>query len=134
LSSAPATTYRAEAKKNILKPHRRQQWVIPPDASAAFVADMEDVLEVVETRGGPQVDQLCEHVGQVCLGIDARQFARFNERSDTSPIFGPMIMASEECIFSIQNHRPFILPMSVRSWKSITAGIPILAARSSSGA
>jgi transposase-like protein len=29
---------------------------------------------------------------------------------------------------------PFILPMSGRSWKSITAGIPILAARSSSGA
>jgi hypothetical protein len=32
--------------KNIFKPHRKQQWVIPPDASAAFVASMEDVLEV----------------------------------------------------------------------------------------
>jgi hypothetical protein len=48
-------------------------------------------------------------------GIDAVQFAGFNKRSDTSPIFGPVIMASEECIFSIQNHHPFILPMSVRS-------------------
>ena len=32
--------------QNILKPHRKQQWVIPPDANAAFVATMEDVLEV----------------------------------------------------------------------------------------
>jgi len=25
-------------KKNVLKPHRRQQWVIPPKANSAFVA------------------------------------------------------------------------------------------------
>ncbi len=31
--------------KNVLKPHRRQQWVIPPEANAGFVAAMEDVLE-----------------------------------------------------------------------------------------
>jgi hypothetical protein len=35
---------------------------------------------------------------------------------------------------SFDDDRPFILPMSGRSWKSITAGIPILAARSSPGA
>ncbi len=40
------TIGRTLKKKNILKPHRKQQWVIPPDASAAFVATMEDVLEV----------------------------------------------------------------------------------------
>ena len=28
-------------KKNILKPHHKQQWVIPPDANAAFVATMD---------------------------------------------------------------------------------------------
>ena len=61
--------------------------------------------ELVETRGGPQVDQFCEHVGEVCLRIDAVQFTGFNERSDTGPIFGPVIVASEECIFSIQNNR-----------------------------
>jgi hypothetical protein len=33
-------------KKNTLKPHRRQQWVIPPKANSAFVAAMEDVLAV----------------------------------------------------------------------------------------
>jgi hypothetical protein len=31
--------------------------------------------ELVETRGGPQFDQLCEHVGEVSLLIDAVQFA-----------------------------------------------------------
>ena len=35
-----------DAQKNILKPHLKQQWVIAPDASGAFVAAMEDVLEV----------------------------------------------------------------------------------------
>jgi len=36
----------ADASKNELKPWLRQQWVIPPGQSAAFVAAMEDVLEV----------------------------------------------------------------------------------------
>src|SRR5271165_5143693 len=31
-----------------LKPHRKSQWVIPPDASAGFVAAMEDVLETYQ--------------------------------------------------------------------------------------
>src|SRR5271170_1828987 len=38
--------HRADAKKNALKPHLNDQWVIPPDANAAFVAAMEDVIEV----------------------------------------------------------------------------------------
>src|SRR5258708_21721 len=40
-------------QKNILKPHLKQQWVIPPDASAAFVANMEDVLEVYQRSHDP---------------------------------------------------------------------------------
>jgi len=59
LSSAPATTRSADAKKNILKPHRKQQWVIPPDASAAFVANMEDVLEVYQRPHDPQRPLVC---------------------------------------------------------------------------
>ena len=39
-------TDRTDAQKNTLKPHRRQQWVIPPKANSAFVAAMEDVLAV----------------------------------------------------------------------------------------
>jgi DDE superfamily endonuclease/Homeodomain-like domain len=46
-------------KKNSLKPHLRQQWVIPPDASAAFVADMEDVLEVYHRPHDPERPLVC---------------------------------------------------------------------------
>jgi hypothetical protein len=35
----------ADAQKNDLKPWLKQQWVIPPKANAAFVANMEDVLD-----------------------------------------------------------------------------------------
>lgn len=33
-------------KKNQLKPHLKEQWVIPPEKNSAFVAAMEDVLAV----------------------------------------------------------------------------------------
>jgi hypothetical protein len=33
-------------KKKELKPHRSRYWKIPPEGNAAFVAQMEDVLEV----------------------------------------------------------------------------------------
>lgn len=36
----------ANAEKNEIKPWLKQQWVIPPRASAGFVANMEDVLDV----------------------------------------------------------------------------------------
>jgi hypothetical protein len=36
----------AHPQKNELKPWLKQQWVIPPDGNAAFVANMEDVLDV----------------------------------------------------------------------------------------
>jgi hypothetical protein len=36
----------ADASKNDLKPWLKQQWVIPPRQSAAFVANMEGVLDV----------------------------------------------------------------------------------------
>ncbi len=41
-------------KKNILKPHRNRQWVIPPDANAGFVAAMEDVLEDLPEAARPR--------------------------------------------------------------------------------
>ena len=50
---------RADAKKNNLKPHLKQQWVIPPDANAAFVAAMEDVLDVYQRPHDPQRPLVC---------------------------------------------------------------------------
>ena len=46
-------------KKNTLKPHLQKQWVIPPDANAAFVANMEDVLEVYHRPHEPEYPVVC---------------------------------------------------------------------------
>lgn len=50
---------RANAQKNTLKPHLQKQWVIPPDANAAFVAGMEDVLEVYHRPHDPAFPVVC---------------------------------------------------------------------------
>ena len=50
---------RADIKKNILKPHLKQQWVIPPTANAAFVAAMEDVLAVYTRPRDPDRPLVC---------------------------------------------------------------------------
>ena len=46
-------------KKNILQPHRRQCWVIPPKANSAFVAAMEDVLAVYTRPHDPDYPLVC---------------------------------------------------------------------------
>jgi transposase len=45
--------------KNTLKPHRREQWVIPPKANSAFVAAMEDVLAVYTRPRDPDRPLVC---------------------------------------------------------------------------
>src|ERR1035437_8470442 len=50
---------RKDAKKNILHPHRRQSWVIPPKANSAFVAAMEDVLAVYTRPRDPDYPLVC---------------------------------------------------------------------------
>ena len=45
--------------KNALKPHLHKQWVIPPEANAAFVAAMEDVLEVYQRPRDPNRPLVC---------------------------------------------------------------------------
>ena len=42
-----------------MKPHRQQQWVIPPQADAGFVAAMEDVLEVYQRPHDPARPVVC---------------------------------------------------------------------------
>ena len=46
-------------KKNTLKPHRRQCWVIPPKANSTFVAAMEDVLAVTTRPRDPDRPLVC---------------------------------------------------------------------------
>ena len=50
---------RTNSKKNALKPHRKRQWVIAPDASAGFVAAMEDVLETYQKPRNPDRPLVC---------------------------------------------------------------------------
>ena len=47
------------AQKNLLKPHLRKQWVIPPKQNADFVAAMEDVLEVYRRPYDPKRPVVC---------------------------------------------------------------------------
>ena len=56
---ASDSTIHRTLKKNRLKPHRRQCWVIPPKANSAFVAAMEDVLAVYLRPHDPDRALVC---------------------------------------------------------------------------
>jgi hypothetical protein len=43
----------------MLQPHRKQQWVIAPEVNAAFLAAMEDVLEVYQRPRDPERPLVC---------------------------------------------------------------------------
>jgi hypothetical protein len=79
--------------------------------------------EFVETRGGPQIDELGEHVGEVGLRIDAVQLAGFDERGDTGPVLRTLIVAGEQCVLAIKRNLADILPISGRMSSSTIAGI-----------
>jgi hypothetical protein len=85
--------------------------------------------EFVDARCGPEIDELVEDVGDVGLRLDVVELARLDQRRDAGPVFGPLVMTSEERVLAIENRHLFILPMSGRSWKSITGGTRISAAR-----
>src|SRR6516165_6324590 len=50
---------RPRVKKNDIKPHLKEYWVISPTANAAFVAAMEDVLEVYTRPHDPARPLVC---------------------------------------------------------------------------
>ena len=56
---ASDSTIGRTSQKNILKPHLKQQWVIPPEANSAFVAAMEDVLAVYTRPRDPDIPLVC---------------------------------------------------------------------------
>jgi hypothetical protein len=62
----------AHAQKNQIKPWLKQQWVIPPKHSAAFVAAMEDVLEVYARPYDPKRPVVCVDEGGKQLIGDVR--------------------------------------------------------------
>ena len=46
-------------KKNELKPHLHQSWVIPPEENAEFVARMEDIIDLYQRPYDPEVPVIC---------------------------------------------------------------------------
>ena len=60
-------------KKNVLKPHQNDQWVIPPDANAAFVAAMEDVIEVYHRPHDPDRPVVCVDETSKQLIVETRK-------------------------------------------------------------
>jgi len=63
----------ADAEKNDLKPWLKQQWVIPPKANAAFVAAMEEVLDIYAQPYDPQRPVVCVDEGGKQLIGDVRE-------------------------------------------------------------
>ena len=59
MSERPANAVWVPRTGSLLKPHLKEQWVIPPDANAAFVAGMEDVLEVYHRPHDPDRPVVC---------------------------------------------------------------------------
>src|SRR5450830_538875 len=56
----------------MLTPLRKQQLLIPPDASAAFVANMEDVLEVYQRPHDPERPVVCLDESSKQLIVETR--------------------------------------------------------------
>lgn len=62
-----------DAKKNELKPHLKDYWVIPPEHDAEFVCAMEDVLEVYQRDYDPKRPVLCLDESSKQLVAETRQ-------------------------------------------------------------
>ncbi len=56
-----------------MQPHRKQQSVIPPDANAAFVAAVEDILEVYQRPHDPEKPLVCIDETSKQLIIETRK-------------------------------------------------------------
>jgi len=55
-----------------LKPHLKEQWVIPPHRNTAFIAAMEDVLEVYRRPRDPNKPLLCVDESSKQLTLETR--------------------------------------------------------------
>ena len=63
--------------------------------------------EVVDAALGMAGDEALEDVGEVGVGIDAVQFAGFDQRGDDGPVLGALVGAGEERVLTVQaQHEP----------------------------
>ncbi|HSX78512.1 MAG TPA: IS630 family transposase, partial [Candidatus Saccharimonadia bacterium] len=59
IASVSHETIRRTVKKNELTPWQKKEWCIPPEQDAAFVCQMEEVLDIYTTPYDPQYPQVC---------------------------------------------------------------------------
>ncbi|MDR2097805.1 MAG: hypothetical protein LBP37_04720 [Spirochaetaceae bacterium] len=75
------TTIRNVLKKTPLKPHLKDCWCITPAENAAFVANMEDVLEVYHRRYDERRPVICMDEQPVQLLGEVREGMPMNDRA-----------------------------------------------------
>jgi len=90
----------------------------------------QELVDPIDWMIGDATDDIAE----VCLGIEPVKAGGLDNGVHGGGAFSAGIGTGEQPVLSPQGNYPFILPMSGKNWKFITAGIPILAVRSSSGA
>lgn len=77
---------RSHSKKNGYKPHLRKMWCIPPHQNAAFVAQMEDVLEVYSRPRDPKRPLVCMDEQPIELHHDSRQTIHLSADNHTEKV------------------------------------------------
>lgn len=73
-------------KKNEYKPHLKKMWCIPPQQNAAFVAAMEDVLEVYSRPYDSQYPVVCMDEQPIELHLDARETIHLSETNHSEKV------------------------------------------------
>ena len=86
-------------KKNELKPHLKKMWCIPPDQNSAFVAAMEDVLELYSRPYDPEIPLVCMDEQQIELHEDAYESIEMSETNHTKKVDHEYVRKSTCCAF-----------------------------------
>lgn len=85
-------------------------WCIPPDQNAAFVAAMEDVLEVYSRAYNPDVPVVCMDEQPIELHSDSRETIKLSEKNHTEKVDHEYIRNGTCCVF---------MPMPEAIWEMI---------------
>jgi hypothetical protein len=84
---------------------------------------MDPGYQLVDAGCRPEVDKLCQRVGEPGVWVHRIEFACLDQRSDDRPIGPTFIAASKKCVLAIKGNRTVILPISGRMSSCIIAGI-----------
>jgi hypothetical protein len=79
----------------------RRQWTF--EQKARLSRELRSIVlspcprqEFVKARGGPEIHEFAENVGQISLGVDSLKFCRLDRRCKASPIGCAFIVSGEE--------------------------------------